>query len=474
MLLSINVMGQNAIEEDTTIVKTNPVYGTVEAQVITTGDRVPFWMRSLQHGSIPLNGTSFSLIGSVIKDYQPGKKSALDWGGGLMLRTNLGAKAEAILVEAYAKVKFKQFEFRAGRSRAVYGLMDTSLGSGSFAVAGNALGIPQIGISVPDYSFPIFDSLLSFKGNYTQGWLGETPVNILGTKKQLSTFYHQKSLHMRMGKPDWRVKGIVGIVHHVYWNNGKEMWGDAYTLTPFQTYIYVVTGTNYTYKPGQNIDATSNVGNHIGSIDLGLEISGKSLNTFLYHQVLYESENSFKNGSLSDGLTGISISNPDAQYGGFQFRKLVLEYFRTVDQAYTPTRPYNYDSYFNHEFIINGNSYRGTGVGNPFITRRTDMVSSLPTGDYRNFFTNTRLTLFHAGLQFSVNKFLITTRVSSSRNLGVYESVSNFPPSSQLSASLEAAVLLKNRWQLRGMFAFDNGELLYNTSGGYISLARSF
>ena len=452
--------------------KTETSFGMVEVQALQTGEALPFWMRSLQNGSIPLSGTSLSAIGTYVRDYDRDTIRKVDWGVGIQMRTNLGKIAEALLIEAYAKVKWNMFELKAGRSRDVFGLMDTTLGSGSFTVSGNAAGIPKIGISIPEYSFPIFDSLLAFKGNFVQGWMGNSPINVTNNVKQLTSYYHQKSLHMRIGKPGWKVRGIAGVVHQAYWVNGNDMWGSSYTLTPFQTYTYVLTGKNYIYKP--NSAFTTNVGNHQGSIDFGLEINGDKVNTLLYHQVLYESENSFKHGSLSDGLTGVSITNKQPADGGFYFRKLVLEYFRTVDQAYVSSRPYNYDNYYNHEFFINGSSYLGNAMGNPFISRKSDMREELPKGGGRNFFSNNRLTLFHIGAEAAVDNLMLKARFSVSKNLGLYETNGRFPTVSQRSISIEAGLPLKDGWQVRSLFALDNGALLNNATGGFISLARVF
>lgn len=458
-----------------TVSSAGNTYAMVELQAVQTGERVPFWMRSLHYGGVPVSGTSLSAVGTFVRDYDRDTMRRFDWGGGFQLRTNLGGTTQAILTEAYAKVRYGAFEFRAGRSRELFGLTDTSLGSGSFAVSGNALGIPKVGISVPDYSFPLFKGLFSFKGNFSLGWLGETPVNDRSVATpMLSTYYHQKSLFMRVGRQDARVRGVVGIVHHAFWFHGWELWGSAYELNSTQEFFYVVTGKDYIYKPGTGSALTTNVGNHLGSIDVGLEIPGREYETKLYHQFLYESENSFKRGSITDGLTGISVTSRKPRGRGLSLRKGVFEFFRTTDQGFDPARPMNYDSYYNHEFLLIGNSYSGLIMGSPFITAEPDMRSGLPLGDPRNVSSNNRLRLFHLGLEASAGNLLLRTRLSFSRNLGVYETRNRFPESPQFSGMVEAAMPLRNGWQVRAMFASDSGDLLYNTSGGFLSIARVF
>lgn len=454
--------------------KTKAAYRMVELQAIGTGDAVPLWMRAGQYGSNPYQGTSLAALAHYVKPYRQDSVRAIDWGVGVQLRADVGSVNDFRVIEAYAKLKLKMFEIRAGRSRMMTGLADSTLSSGSHTISGTALGIPQISLSLPDYSFPLFDSLLSVKGSLVQGFMGDVPTNFSTKKDVIPGYFHQKSAHLRIGKPGWKTKVILGGVHQAFWVDGKRLVGDKYELTTTQTMWYVMTGKNYLYKPGDTL--TTNVGNHLGTIDLGLEITGQNTQTLIYHQVLYESENSFKNGSFNDGLTGVSITNTAPADGtGFRLQKAVVEYYRTSNQAYVSSRPYNYDNYYNHEFITNGNSYKGTSLGNPFLTSGGDMVSSLPRGEVGDlYFHNTRVKLFHVGLEATADKIFLRSRLSFSKNFGLWEKVDRFPPTNSFSMSLEAGRPLSNGWQLRAMVAMDNGSLLPNTVGGLLSIARSF
>ena len=148
-------------------------------------DHVPFWLRSSQFGSIPLDNASVGFIGTATRDYDKKNHKLFDWGASIEARANIGNHSNFTLIEGYAKLRFSIFEIRGGRSKEVTGLIDTTLSSGAFAVSGNALGIPKIQISVPEfYSIPIVGKLFAFKGNYAHGWIGNLPVNMLnGTQK---------------------------------------------------------------------------------------------------------------------------------------------------------------------------------------------------------------------------------------------------------------------------------------------------
>lgn len=144
-----------------------------------------------------------------------------------MKDARIGDKSNFTIIEGYAKLRIGVFEIRAGRSKEIMGLCDTSLTSGAFAVSGNALGIPKVQISIPEfYSLPIFGKLFAFKGNFAHGWIGETsqyPYLRSGII-QLGTYFHQKSLYGRFGKPGWKWKLYGGFNHQAFWGKEKEYY----------------------------------------------------------------------------------------------------------------------------------------------------------------------------------------------------------------------------------------------------------
>jgi hypothetical protein len=123
---------------------------------------------------------------------------------------------------------------------------------------------------------------------------------------------------------------------------------------------------------------------------------------------------------------------------------------------------------------MNGNSYLGQSLGNPFITSDANMLPTLPRGNNPYFFHNTRVKVFHVGLEATVDKVFLRSRTSFSNNMGLWEIVNKFKPVNSMSMSLEAGMPLKKGWQLRAMVAMDNGGLLPNSTGGMLSVARLF
>jgi hypothetical protein len=195
----------------------SPITSSIELQGIGTSNGVvPFWLRSNQFGNIPVQGLSAAAVGSVYKDYSAdnisGKDKKIDWAFGFQGRGNAGEKSNLLLIEAYAKIRVNIFELKVGRSKDTMGFGGfQALSSGNFALSGNALGIPKIELSIPEYfTLPILDGALAFKGQFTHGWVGRTEVADQGPHPERryfpNTYFHQKSLYGRFGKQDSRLK----------------------------------------------------------------------------------------------------------------------------------------------------------------------------------------------------------------------------------------------------------------------------
>lgn len=466
--------------------QTSLINGSVEVQgVAGTAHNTPFWFRSNQYGSIPLPGTSAVVIGALQADYDTTRSKHFDWGGSLEVRGDLGEKARGTLIEGYGKLKVGVFELKAGRIKEIMGLVDTTLSSGAFAISGNALGIPKVDISIPDYfQLPWWGGLLAFKGNFAQGWIGEVPVQYkhLDNNIFIYAWWHQKSFYARLGKPSWRLKLYGGINHQVYWGQEDKVFGKSYTLSNWQTYLYVVTVKTY-----QN----SKVGKQLGSLDMGLTYDWENIRLFVYHQ-FFISEGALAHlANLRDGLSGISLTNKTDERRLFHWSKFLFEFFCSKNQAgypwsrYTPSGDENY--YNNYEYA-QGWSYNGLGLGTPFISTHTSTRAGLPN-DPQDYFNNNRVVAFHAGAQGAVENWYFTVKLSYSLNYGTFgtsiygHSTGHLyvPPHfgiwqevSQFSSFLEVKKELGHGYNIGCLAALDAGKLLNNSGGVILKLSRTF
>lgn len=474
----------------------------LEAQAIgTTNDVVPFWIRSNQFGSIPLAGPSASFIGKAYKEYKTPGTKLVDWGFGLEGRANAGKGANLQLITAYAKVKLGVFQLKAGRTKDVMGLNgDTLLSSGNFSVSGNAPGVPKLDLSIPEYyRVPIFGGLFSVKGNFVHGWLGR--IKILDSISPTSTityyindrtpktYFHQKSLYIRLGKADWRFKLYGGFNHQVYWGNELAAYGSNFKLSPAETFFHVVTGKGY----GTKGVPTSKIGNQLGSIDLGAEYDFDAVKVMIYRQNFYDVGALSKLGNINDGLNGLSIENKKFgnKTSGFAWKKVLFELFYSKDQAGYPWSTFTKsgdEDYYNNFYYVNGWSYKSQGLGNPFITPRHDAKSgqAIKKADY---FINNRVVALHTGLSGRINTWDVMTKLSYSWNYGTFgtsiygSSTGNirnpqtsniFKPVEQFSFYLEGTKNLKNGYSAGFATAIDQGELLNNSLGFMLRLKKKF
>lgn len=477
----------------------------------TTNGVIPFWMRSNQFGSVPLTGLSASVLGRFSKDYQPTSHSdkingnkIFDWGFGLEARANGGRNSNLKMIEAYAKTKAWIFQLKAGRSKDVTGLNgDTLLSSGNFAVSGNALGIPKIELSIPEYyRVPIFDGLFSFKGNFLHGWVGkvqitpgldsgykEDKVRYLVGNDHPNTFFHQKSFYGRFGRESWKLKLYGGFNHEVFWGSEKEVFGSRFKLSPIQTFTYVATGRAY----GTPDIPRSKIGNHLGSIDIGGEYVFEHLKVMVYRQNFYETGALASLANIRDGLNGISLENLefDVSDKKFDWKKILFEFFYSKNQAGEPwSKPTasGDEDYYNNYFYLKGWSYRDLGLGNPLITSE-QFVKSGQAKYPLDYFVNNRVIALHTGIQSTYNDWDFVAKASYSWNYGTFGTAeighttgqARFPPTGglfkkveQLSLYVSAKKTLNNGLILNYCVGMDRGQLLNNSVGGCIGVVKRF
>ncbi len=447
---------------------------------------IPYWMRSMQYGSIPLAGLSVSGIGSIKKDYNPNNK--FDWAASFEGRINAGSKIEGLLIEGYAKVHIGAFQLKAGRSKEIMGLVDSTLSTGAFAVSGNALGIPKIEISIPEFTdIPFTNGLLAIKGNFAHGWFGEQKVSANDTIQYIKSHLHQKSLYARIGKKNWKINFYGGFNHEVMWGNEYQINEGYKNSAKWDIFWHVITGTSYR---GNGVPG-SKVGNHLGSVDQALEIKLRKYNLLIYHQFFYEAGALAYLDNIKDGISGISITPLYKTNGTFTLKKIVFEFFNTKSQGgevNSKSRPSSYEDYYNNFQYLNGWSYKGENIGNPLITSRKYINQDLPyKGDL--YFRNTRVSAIHIACIFKLSKWILQPSITLSKNFGTYrvspvehgrgDSIFYHDPPyfgelNQFSGVIEANKNLNNGIQLRGVLSFDEGNLLNNSIGGEIKILKSF
>lgn len=464
-------------------------YSLSAAAIVTSSGTVPFWMRANQYGSVPLKGLSTGLVGEIRREYTRTNKLT-DWGFGAEGRVNIGKNSNALLIQGYVKGRLGIFQLKAGRSRDIVGLVDSTLSTGAFSISGNALGIPKIELSIPEYwPLPLLGELFALKGNFAHGWVGNKDIDYATGNRSVNTFLHQKSAYVRFGKAHWRFKLYGGFNHQAMWGNEKKMNPTMFNLSTLETYKYVILGKSYGEK-GTGLPL-SKVGNHLGSLDQGFEYRFNKLRVNGYHQFFYEVGGLYHLNNVKDGLWGLSFRNnkPQNESSLVRLNKFVVEFMNSksqggeIDAKITPSGD---EDYYNNYVYVNGWTYKGENLGNPLMTSRKYARKDLPARN--EYFVNNRVQAYHVGVDGNVAKYAFICRLTFTQNFGTYgtspwgHSLNNkrfpakppyFETENQFSGYLEASRNIMGV-NLGMCLAVDQGTMIYNASGLWFKVTKSW
>ncbi|MEZ0483714.1 capsule assembly Wzi family protein [Fibrella aquatica] len=454
---------------------------------------IPFWQRANQYGIVPRSNPDrfdpvTTLRGGLRVDYYGKPQTKLDslravrrrvdwgWGFDMVLNsTDLNTKSRFLLPEAYAKVKYRSVEFYAGRRREIIGLVDSTVSSGSYIWSGNAL--PPLKIQIGTAGWVPLSKALAINAFFAQGWF-EYNRFIKGS------MLHQKALYWRLGKPNWKVWLSGGLNHQVQWGGNNETLPGEFIRNSqlpasFPDYVDVIMGNSLGNRRVDTtkysaFDAGNRIGNHLGTLDLGLTIRARTFDVSLYRQSIYEDGSLFYLINITDGLSGLSIQNRRVARRGFRINKVVFEYLDTFSQggnAFVDSDPNKRgrDNYFNHGQYRDGWATFGRTIGTPFIAPATDLPGTLPGAFFTN---NNRVGVFHTGLSGSFSRRIgFTGRFSYSQNAGTYDTPFT---ATQFSGFLGLTSQLN--WLggsfLSTTFAYDKGDLYADNLGLFISLKK--
>lgn len=460
-------------------------YEVEAGAILSTAKSNPFWLRSNQYGEVPLESQIFTLRGQARKEYD--STGRFSYGYGVRAVINAGSRTQLLLPELYAKVRYRTFELYAGRRREIVGLVDTTLNAGSLIWSGNALPVPKVQLSIPNYTPILFkNKILAVKGQYSQGWFG--------SGDSTSNYYlHQAALYLRLGKPSWRFKMHAGANHQAQWGGSPTVpFYDAIKkvqVTKFgnsmEAYLNVVLGLAIDYDTrtfatgGQVYGEGNRLGNHLGTLDLALEYEGKAGRWLLYRQSVYEDGSLYLLTNIADGLSGISWASSKP---GSSLKRIVLEYLYTTNQGgpYSARIGFNYlrgqDNYFNNGVYNEGWVYRQQTIGTPFITTSRNSTGLPVTGELQsvnpNYVVNNRVKVLTISAHSRIGTVNLVSRISTSENLGSYRL--DYPISKRQLSLLQRVSFPIRKYTLSADIAYDGFGLYEKSLGTMLLVKRSF
>ncbi|TLV02367.1 capsule assembly Wzi family protein [Dyadobacter luticola] len=463
-----------AYTQDSSFAQTTTKSYVEIAGYASSASRTPFWLRANQWGIVPNSGQIGSLRAGVegrkalSGDSLPNAKWSVAYG--VELVGNLSENSKFLIPQGYVGLAFRSFQLTVGRRKQYVGFNDHELGTGAYLWSGNALPIPRIQLGFEKY-VPLIRNFLYFKGFYSDGWFdNHRPVTS-------DLKLHNKALYIRLGRPDGILKLHGGFNHAVQWG-GKSPYFTENGQMPngLKNYWLAVSGFKPSEKSGlSSFDAHNRIGNHVASIDAGIELDFKTVNMFFYRQSVVEDGSLFYLNNVKDGLNGVTftIKNTDGRF--FTVDRLTLELLYTKSQGGSVAIDGNSirgkDDYFNNGQVRDGWSYFGRGIGTPFITAQND--NNWPR--YADFFTNNnRVWVTHLGMKGRLHDAIWMTKLSYSSNQGTYDQA--LPGKTyQFSGiiGLEKPVTWLGGAVIKGAISLDQGKLFDNAFGGMLAIRKN-
>lgn len=452
-------------------------FDTRIAGYYATNGNNPFWNQANQLGFFSPHSPSLVASATLSSDFKRDSSGRynrlLDWGYMVMGGAVISPKeVKAILPIAHLKAKIWEFEIAAGRMYQYSGLTgDTLLTSGSFSISGNALPIPGIQISIPEFKTLGFSQgWVAIKAHYSENFIGDNYLRNEPQGNIANTSLHRKGLTFRIGNDSSPLKVFTGANHQVIWGGNPEQLENQMIKSSLGTYRDAISG-----KSSQNLM----IGEHIGSVDFGAQYTDYAWTYFIYRQNFYEQDYRNRKMNWQDGLTGIEIRrNSQKPTTAIHINTALIEFMSTMskkDLDINPSFPifFRPDSYYNHSFYRNGWSYKGRGLGNPLLTPGT-LVRNEHKSNNDYLTVNNRIVAIHAGAKGAFYKIPWMLKATYSRNSGTYTSEFS-PVLNQFSFITQTEIPLRKFWNthLQIGVSGDIGELYYNNLALNIGIRKS-
>ncbi|SOD91833.1 capsule assembly Wzi family protein [Spirosoma fluviale] len=459
----------------------------VEAGGLGSSSRqTPFWFRSRQYGTVPLTGPAGIVRLGLTRQF--GDLQRIHSKVAVEGVANVGSSSQLILPVAYASLLSRNFELYLGRKREVFGLVDTLLSMGSYAWSGNALPVYKLQLGTRGYvPLGFTKGVVALNGMYAHGWFSNTD-------SIQNSFLHQKALFFRFNLFHNRVRLYGGVTHFAQWGGRSNIYKDGITVkgripSSLATYkdIILVRQPPSDTTQYSRFDLENQAGNHLGSIDVAMEIDNPQANWYLYYQHPFEDKSGVAFQNMPDGLYGIRWKNKWIDgHRGFIIRQLTVEFLTTLNQTgfnfNIGNRLYNgADDYFNNYQYVDGWTHQQRVIGTPFFTRLMDSRDDLHNlkGGHKNkgplMISNNRVQVGHLGILGEwPSGVQLRALLSYSRNLG--RPISSDPRTPLTQFSGMAQLMLPVSWlggaQLNLAVALDQGQWLTNSLGGWLSLRK--
>ena len=434
--------------------------------LISSGDKVPFWLQMNQLGVFDYSDPFqqlFLLNWNGVPQEPSKDKLQLSYGSSILGR--LSEHSAFRFNEYWARLHFKKLYLHAGAKSEPVFANGLSLTNGNLFLSNNARPMPRIGFGTQNFHFSDKGALskFAFDAEYNEYLL-------LDDRVADGAHLHHKRLEMNVPiVPSWLFS--VGIDHWVFWGGNSPRYGE---MPGFEDYFRYILG-----KSGSSsapvFDQANVAGNQLGQTLVSLTHNNDEFLLKLYWQHLFEDRSGFQFENAPDGLWGIFFQ----QKGQYELLESVLfEYTNTRDQSgkyhkYTPD-PVNHpdyqigegrDDYFNHGFYKSGFVSYNRMIGLPLF------IPLIGENGVSEGFPNTRFWGIHNGMNGWLSERISwKTMITYSRHYGKYGQEYSSPKQLFSMLAQLAYSVPKRPLSCALKFAYDHGSVLDSGLGAELQL----
>ena len=446
-----------------------------------TDKYTPFWIVSNKYGVTPLDAGNAYLRSGIFHRQSLG--NGFQWSAGVDIVAAAPRNRNVYIQQIYTGIKYKSLDFTIGSKENYTSLWDKDLSSGDMIHSANARPIPEINISIPQFTtVPFTKGIMQFKGNFAIGQSFDTDYLIhFKNEKQYytqNTLWHHKSLHVKLIDPqnNMPLTATFGIRHNAQWGGTSSDPEVGKQPNTFKDFLRVIAG-KAGGEDSYHSDKLNVLGNHYGSYEIKVGYLNPAFDIFIYKQHFFDDASGMEYYNYPDGLHGIQAVIHNSSI----INKIVFEFVNTRHQS-GPVHFLDYDrsmyagygggadDYYNNNGYRSGISYFNRSIGSPLLTS-PEYNSNGDLG-----FKNNRIRAFHLGFQGYLSK-QASYRILATSSEG-WGTMSKPFLKKEKNFSLAAKISychphLEN-WLFSGEIAADLGSGIYGDNTGIsISIAKS-
>jgi hypothetical protein len=473
LLLPVDVFCQKIINDNNTTSYDIETFGSA-----SSGKNTPFWTVSNRYGVVPLKSGNGYIRAAI--DHSQMFNNGLQWNAGLDLVTASPRDRNVFVQQIYAEVSYKPFLLSIGSKEKYNSILDKNLSSGDMVLSPNARPIPEINISIPEFTAISPVKWLYIKGDFAVGKSFDESYlkrNVeKGTNYVEDVLWHHKSFFAKIKTKDNPYSAIIGVEHWVQWGGESPNSYIGKQPSSFKDFLRVVVGQ----EGGENATVSDQInvlGNHYGSYYLALQYDlPREMTLKAYHQRYFEDKSGMELYNGADGIWGMQVESPNTTW----LKNIVFEFITTKHQSGPmhfiefdhdkyPGLGGGNDDYYNNGEYTTGASYFNRAIGSPLI------LSPEYNEKGKIGFRNNRINSWHIGAEGEINpqisyRFLLTAMESWGRAsmpfLKTKTAVASITEINYTDPRLEG-------WQFKGAVSFDNGNMLEKNLGFSFSVRKT-